>query len=266
LCGEGDNGKSTLLSLFKTLLGEYAVLLRIDSLMASKYESANTDADLADLRGARFVMTSETEQNQRLAEAKLKRITQGMGEIKATRKYENPITFSETHKLWIDANHRPIVHGRDNAIWNRLYPLPFDTVISKASQDKNLRKRLLAEAEGILTWAAEGARTWYENESLSTPPEVLRAVADWRNESDQIGRFIEQCCELHPECVKGAVVRARELYTAYQRWAQQVGEKYVASEKSFSEDIGRHLQSSRDEKGKLYLGIALTSDGSCRVF
>jgi len=92
--GKGDNGKTTLLSLFLGLLKEYAVLLQIDTLMV-RQESNNTQADLADLRGARFVMTSETEQGQRLAEGKLKRITQGMGKIKATRKYENPIEFDE---------------------------------------------------------------------------------------------------------------------------------------------------------------------------
>src|SRR5262249_34328108 len=123
--GSGNNGKSTFLSLFFRLLQEYAVLLLIETLMA-KQETTNSQADLADLRGARFVMTSETEEGQRLAEGKLKRITQGMGEIKAVRKYENPITFPETHKLWMDANHKPVVRGTDNAIWNRLHPIPFE--------------------------------------------------------------------------------------------------------------------------------------------
>jgi putative DNA primase/helicase len=98
--GAGNNGKTTLLSLFLRLLEEYAVLLQIDTLMV-RAENNNTQADLADLRGARFVMTSETEEGQRLAEGKLKRITQGMGRIKAVRKYENPIEFSESHKLWL---------------------------------------------------------------------------------------------------------------------------------------------------------------------
>src|ERR1039457_4753354 len=112
--GSGNNGKSTLLSTFLKILEEYAVLLQIDTLMV-RQESNNTQADLADLRGTRFVMTSETEQGQRLAEGKLKRITQGMGKIKAPRKYENPIEFDETHKLWLDANHLPQVRGTDNA-------------------------------------------------------------------------------------------------------------------------------------------------------
>jgi phage/plasmid-associated DNA primase len=66
-------------------------LLQIETLMCSKNGDNNASADLADLRGARFVVISETEEGQRLREAKLKRITQGMGEIKTVRKYENPI-------------------------------------------------------------------------------------------------------------------------------------------------------------------------------
>jgi putative DNA primase/helicase len=139
---------------------EYAVLLQIDTLMV-RQESNNTQADLADLRGARFVMTSETEEGQRLAEGKLKRITQGMGRIKATRKYENPVEFPESHKLWIDANHLFIVRGTDNAIWNRLHPVPFDTTISRADEDKELPAKLATELEGILAWAVAGAVCWY---------------------------------------------------------------------------------------------------------
>ena len=73
--GRGDNGKTTLLSLFLRLFKEYAVLLQIDTWMV-RQESNNMQADLADLRGARFVMTSEKQQGQQLAEGKLKRITQ----------------------------------------------------------------------------------------------------------------------------------------------------------------------------------------------
>jgi len=57
----------------------------IDSLMAHNSRESNASlADLSDLRGARYVTTSETEEGQRLAQGKLKRITQGMGKIKAT--------------------------------------------------------------------------------------------------------------------------------------------------------------------------------------
>ena len=93
----------------------------IDNLMSdSSRESNSSLADLADLQGARFVTTSEAEEGQRLAIGKLKYLNQGMGEIKSCRKYENPIKFAATHKLFVDANHRPVIRGSDKAIWNRL--------------------------------------------------------------------------------------------------------------------------------------------------
>jgi len=130
LFGTGDNGKSTLLSTFRQLVEEYAVLLQADTLMV-RQESNNTQADLADLRGARFVQTSETEEGQRLAQGKLKRITQGMGKIKAVRKYENPIEFPETYKLWMDTNRKPTIRDADDqATFNRLHPIPFTVKIT----------------------------------------------------------------------------------------------------------------------------------------
>ena len=112
---------------------------KIETLMVRLQENNhNSQADLADLRDARFVMTSETEEGQRLAGGKLKRITQGMGRIKATRKYENPVEFMETHKLWIDANYQPVIRGRDAAIWNRLFTIPFTVTIPREEIDKDL--------------------------------------------------------------------------------------------------------------------------------
>lgn len=256
LYGRGDNGKSTLLSTFLKLLEEYAVLLQIDTLMV-RAESNNTQADLADLRGARFVMTSETEEGQRLAEGKLKRITQGMGRIKATRKYENPVEFPESHKLLIDANHLPVVRGTDNAIWNRLHPIPFDVTIPKDEQDPELPAKLIAEAEGILAWTVDGAVRWHR-ERLGKPPDVEQTGQTWRAKSDQIGRFIEACC------VKGVYdqVPARKLYAAYRSWAEESGER-VESEPKFSDCMSeRSFAKERKEAGMIYLGVGLVAVGS----
>src|ERR1035437_709557 len=95
----------------ETLLEEkhLAETLQVSIGTLRTWRTDGTQADLADLRGARFVQTSETEEGQRLAQGKLKRITQGMGVIKAARKYENPIEFKKTHKLWMDTNRKPMI-------------------------------------------------------------------------------------------------------------------------------------------------------------
>jgi len=251
--GKGDNGKTTLLSLFLRLLIEYSVLLQIDTLMV-RQESNNTQADLADLRGARFVMTSETEQGQRLAEGKLKRITQGMGKIKATRKYENPIEFDETHKLWMDANHKPEIRGTDNAIWNRLHLIPFDVTIPKGEIDRDLPRKLLTEARGILTWAVEGAARWHR-EGLVRPEPVEVAGKAWRRESDQIGRFISE------RCIAGefAQAKARGLYSAYKQGAEEVSERFMTETAFGTRMTELGYEKTRDEAGAVYHGIGLAA-------
>ena len=256
LYGPHDNGKSTLLALFLRMLGPYAILLQIESLMARQQETNNSQADLADLKGARFVMTSETEEGQRLAEGKLKRITQGTGRIKAARKFENPIEFSESHKLWLDCNFLPIVRGHDEAIWRRLRTIPFNVVIPPEEQDRNLSSKLLKEAEGILAWAVRGAQDWYSG-GLPATTDVDDVGEEWRRDADQIGRFIEQCCTTPPT----AQVSARGLYTAYKQWAESAGERWETEKKLSERMQERGFVKERKESGNIYLGIGLLADG-----
>ena len=255
--GSGDNGKSTLLSTFRRLIEEYAVVLQVDTLMV-RQESNNTQADLADLRGARFVQTSETEEGQRLAQGKLKRITQGMGTIKAVRKYENPIEFKETHKLWIDTNHKPMIGDADDmATFNRLHPIPFTVRIPADRIDKRLPEKLIAEAEGILAWAVAGAKRWYEC-GLNQPPEVKAANDEWRCETDQLAQFIEESCAVGDRFT----AQSSSLFGQYKRWCEDNGERTMnicafgkkLSEKGFEK---RHM-----EKGAQYQRIALKAKGS----
>ena len=242
-----------MLALVLTLLGPYAVLLQIESLMARQQESTNAQADLADLKGARFVMTSETEDGQRLAEGKLKRITQGTGRIKAVRKYENPIEFNETHKLWLDCNFLPVLRGHDEAIWRRLRTIPFNVIIPLEEQDKQLSTKLLTEAEGILSWAVTGAVEWYQNGLPATIQEIDDLTKRWRRDADQIGRFIENCCIT----IGNAQVRASDLYLAYKQWAEESGER-AESEKRFSDRMAdRGFVKDEDRTSRIYRGIGL---------
>ena len=217
--GSGDNGKSTMLTVFRQLVGDYGTLLQVDTLM-TRQESNNTQADLADLRGARFVQTSEVEEGQRFSQGKLKRITQGMGTIKAVRKYENPIEFKETHKLWIDTNHKPLIRDADDrATFSRLHPIPFTVRIPKDEIDKEMPNKLALQAEGILAWAVEGARLWKES-GLMKPQEVDDAKDAYRAECDQLGRFLDD------RCVQGDgfTVLASALYAEYEKWCEANGE------------------------------------------
>lgn len=256
LFGSGNNGKTTMLATVRKLIEEYACLLQVDTLMV-RQESNNTHADLADLRGARFVQTSETEDGQRLAQGKLKRITQGMGVIKAVRKYENWIEFPESHKLWMDTNRRPaITDADDRALFNRLHPIPFTVTIPDQEIDKDLPAKLLAEAEGILAWLVPGARLWHQR-GLSRPPAVSAANELWRTESDPLERFIEERCK------PGGDASGAELYDAYLAWTANNGNGRLLSVKDFGSKLAQRpgIQKKRTKQGAKYIGVQVRRNG-----
>jgi putative DNA primase/helicase len=261
LIGPKDTGKTTLLELFCELLKEHATLIRIETVMEGPAQrSLGVRADLADLHGARFARTSETEEGKRLAESQLKYITQGMGSIRAERKFENPFEFEATHKLFIDANHKPVIRGTDSAIWDRLITIPFDVVIPEEEKDALLLVKLLAEAEGILAWAAAGAGSWYgDGRRLPRPDEVRAAGEVYRADMDTVKRFLDECCEYGVSFRVGST----EIYRAYHRWAESGGERPMAHV-SFSTRMKNRkgIESEHKEGGTVFFGVRVRTEGA----
>lgn len=266
LFGSGNNGKTTLLESVRFVLWEYAAQIQIDTLMSYRQRETNASlSDLADLRGARFVTTSEAEQGGRLAEGKLKYLSAGMGDVKTCRKYENPITFRATHKLFIDANHKPIIRGTDHAIWNRLRLIPFDLTIPTEEIDKGMFDKLKGEAQGILAWMVAGCRRWLA-EGLGDSPEVTEASAGWRSEMSLLREFIEDRCELSPQ----AVCAVGELRRAYEAWARENGEREPEWLRGFDDElIARGCQKKRDRvngrQARVWRGLSIRANENGEV-
>jgi putative DNA primase/helicase len=193
------------------------------------------NSDLADLRGCRFVSSSEVEQGQRLSLSRVKQLT-GMGKVKARRLHENWITFPATHKIFIDANHRPVVTDPHDAVWNRIKCIPFSVEIPPDRIDTSLPARLRAELPGILRFIVEGS-VLYLKEGLGDPPAIISATTEtYRQESDQIAEFIDDKCIQNsndPNCW----IPVAELYPGYVAWGLANGYKDLLSKRDFDEQI-----------------------------
>src|SRR5690606_29043949 len=79
--------------------------------------------------------------------------------------------------------------------------------------------KLQAELPGILQWAFEGWRK-YQAGGFVTPESVTAATSDYRSASDQVGAFLEECCNVAP----GFTSKASDLYRAYAEWCKDAGE------------------------------------------
>jgi P4 family phage/plasmid primase-like protien len=250
--GSGDNGKTTLLSVVRDLIREFSVTVGLD-ILTSRDESNNVAAERAKLFGVRLAVSSETEEGQRLSAARLKRICQGPGgEVGACRKFENPFNFRETHKLWIDANHKPELPATDAAAWNRLRLIPFTVTIPKEQQNRRLTTELLAEAEGILAWLVAGAKRWYE-EGLPQSKVVDAATNDWREELHRLKVYLDERTEKSDNAQ--AWVLNKELYESYKSWCDSNGERFLSMPKFINQMQAMGFTKDRKEQGNIWLHI-----------
>ncbi len=211
--GEGANGKSTLMSVIDAMLGDYSKRMWTETLM-QKRQSGAVPNDVAALKGARFLWTSETEEDGKLAEGLVKDLTGG--DIMTARYlHQEFFSFKPEGKVWLSTNHKPQIRGTDRAIWDRIRLVPFDEVIPEAERDQHLLEKLRAELPGILAWSVKGGLDWQEH-GLGTPHHVRSATEAYKAEMDVLAPFIEDQCELGV----GYRVTVGDLKRAYETWCR----------------------------------------------
>lgn len=257
LFGSGANGKSTFLNFLRKILGGYAMTADVRTLMAHSQQGPRND--LAAMRGARLVVSSEVEDGSRFAEVLVKLATGG-DMISARFLYGEFFEYEPNFKLWIAANHKPVIRGDDYAIWRRIRLIPFALTLSPDKIDRTLDATLTLELPGILRWAVEGCLAW-QRHGLDTPVSVQQATVEYRSEMDHLGQFLEDRCEVSA----GRTVGATELFDAYRIWAHRQGLEHPWTQTKFATRLRERLPSvtpMRTMHGRGYRGIGLRSTSS----
>jgi putative DNA primase/helicase len=236
--GEGANGKSTLLSLVQRILGDYAVNLPASTFEANVRSALSPELEI--LFGSRFATAIETREGMRLNEQRIKALTGG-DSITARPLYRPPVTFEPSHKLWLAFNHKPVIGDDSYGMWRRVHLIPFTQRFDKdTGRDDNLSDALWAEAPGILAWAVRGCLEW-QKQGLGAPPAVEKATAEYREESDHLAQFIEECCVVE----EGSQISCGSMWENYLAWADQ-NEETPLTRPVFAERMKRR----KFEKGK----------------
>lgn len=257
--GNGSNGKSLIVETLLHVLGdEYATKAPRDLLLARGGDHHPTE--LADLHGRRLVVASETDEGRKLAEGLVKEITGG-DTIKARRMREDFWSFEPSHTVIMLTNHKPVVKGTDNGIWRRLRLVPFTEKFwdpakgehgdERYRADERLAEKLQAEAVGILAWLVRGCIAW-QRVGMNEPVDVRNATAEYRNEQDIIGDFLEE------QCLIGSAyrIKASAIYSAYATWCEERGE-YPKTGRAFGQAMTER-NFSRVKSGPIwYEGVAL---------
>lgn len=244
--GNGSNGKSTVLGTIRKVFGGYA---RTASAATFLEDGKNSNAggpreDVLRLRGARFVYVGEPDENSVLREGFVKTMTGG---DPMPARGVNAKATVEVIPTWVPVmptNHRPIIKGDDYAIWRRIMTVPFLVKFDKERQasdggaDINREERLIAEADGILTWLVEGALE-YQRMGLGVPEPVKAAKDAYKEDMDLLRDWLEECSDADP----GAFATNDELWGSWQAFALAKGElKFIASSRALGHRLANRFK------------------------
>ncbi|MCC7414279.1 MAG: hypothetical protein IT495_21880 [Gammaproteobacteria bacterium] len=256
--GTGTNGKNTLLDLWLRILGRYAIKLPSSALMHSNVDRHPTE--LAQLRGRRVAFSSELEEGQFWAEARIKELT-GDEFLTARFMRQDFFEFRQSQKHLIVGNYKPRLRGGDPALARRMVLIPFLEVFEGHRKDMTLPGKLRAEAPAVLAWLIQGSVAWHA-EGLAIPAKVRDASRDYLAEHDDAATWVAECCERQAELSDAA----SELYASFRQWKQDRGE-HAPSQTVWGQRMAQMPGVRRGiSAGKVrYDGIRLTTEARERL-
>jgi putative DNA primase/helicase len=246
--GIGANGKGVFVDLISRVSGAYCKTVQFDSFCETNKSSIRND--IAALDKIRLVIANEGPESAILDEGIIKQIT-GEDEVSARFLHREFFEFSPRFKVILVTNHKPVIKGTDHGIWRRVILVPWPVVIPSENRDKHLKQKLSQELPGILAWCIKGYQLWQMEGLGKLPKALINANSEYRNESDIVGLWIEECCE----SIDGFFSTSSTLYDSYRSWASNSGYRPI-SQKTLGEKFReRGLTAKKNGGIRGWIGI-----------
>lgn len=203
LTGEGSNGKSMLMNLMMTCFGEYAYKVNIALFTQKRGKAGAAAPELVRMKGIRFVMMSEPDQDDKLSEGFLKEVT---GSEKMTVRdlfsgSKQMIELDIQAKFHMACNVKPRVDDTSNGAWRRLKVIDFPNKFvyepklpNERPIDESIMTKVISKewAECFIAYLialyTEGAG-WTK---LKAPADVDAFTQEYQQESDVVARFLSE--------------------------------------------------------------------------
>jgi putative DNA primase/helicase len=216
------NGKSTLVETIMHMLGGssgYAMQMKPESLAQKQNnDSRQANGDIARLEGARFLNVSEPPKKMIFDAALLKTLL-GRDSIVARHLHEREFEFIPMFKLFMNTNYLPLIQDDTLFSSGRINVISFKRHFGEQEQDKGLKNKLRSSENlsGILNWCLDGLKKFH-TDGLKPTTAIVEATADYRQESDKVGKFLAECLEPADENMM-----AGTAYEVYEQWCRACG-------------------------------------------
>ena len=124
--GVGDNSKSVLVTLVRKALGRYFYEFPTALLTGKRTQSSSASPELAKSKGTRFAVIQEPSEKEEFNIGFLKEIS-GNDTIYTRALFKEPTSFLPQFKLTIICNKLPRIPSDDQATWNRIRVMDFES-------------------------------------------------------------------------------------------------------------------------------------------
>ena len=269
--GSGANGKGVLNEMMKAMMGPYAAEMHRDCIFRTGRSSAPGAAEshIIALMNKRWTVRDESDSDDILNEAMVKKLTGG-GSITARDLNKPMTTFKPTFKPILMTNKRPRIDVSSDAMRRRILVIAFpnrykpahELDISDPTQklrDDDMQAKMTSQEaqEQLLVWCVRGALQWYQHGLEDIPKAIADEKEGYYKESDDIGNFIKEHCQLGKQLsVMTTVFRTSLQNAGIHKSPQYIKKQMEAKGLVYKKSHGAHR----------FLGVSLIRESeACRT-
>jgi P4 family phage/plasmid primase-like protien len=255
LYGTGRNGKSTFLSVLKSLVGagNYSNL-SIKQIISDKFASSDLDGKIVNF-------SEETSPEELSDSGPFKNLT-GDGDLMAQRKYGDPYSFRNRAKIVMTYNEVPMLRDLSPGMLSRPIIIPWKKDLTADTvQDKNLLQKLRAELPGIFNFALLGWDRLEKQSEFTQSAKSKLELDEVRDASCSASQWLKE----NVEFLKIDNTRTTPPRTLYDAYKASVGQ-YAYAENKFYKRINAHPEVAKRKRrtntGMEYFALRLRSNSS----
>jgi len=198
MTGSGSNGKSMIMNLTSTALGDYACTVPISLFTQKRKGSGNAAPEVIRLKGRRFVTMQEPDESIALNTGLMKEITSGE-KMYARDLFKSGTEFEVQAKFHLACNDKPKINTTDGGTWRRLVVInfkskfvPVPTAKNEFPLDESIQFLVQSKewATPFLAYLVQTLKDGNGLRKLIAPAAVLEYTSDYRNENDGIAKFM----------------------------------------------------------------------------
>lgn len=234
--GPGGNGKSTILTALRNLIGTQNVAHVPLPLFDKPFSMISLDGKLANL-------IDETPKFGINAEA-FKNIVSG-GYVRAAHKRKDEFDLQVHARIIFACNSLPNFKDDSDGLLRRLIIVPFNNKIEESQMNRNIDNEIKAEMSGILNWAIEGLETLIDNDYQFIDCEATKNIkTQYMEETDSVQRFwSEEIIVCDGQEPQNGFISTNDLYVDYKLFCEVEGFKPVNKNNFSKKSCRAHLLS-----------------------